>query len=234
MFAHLVQAEQERRDDAEVAAAAADRPVQVGVLVRARADALAVREHELGLEQVVDREPEGARQVPETAAEREPADAGGRDDAAGGRQSVLAGRAVDLAPRAAAADADGARLRVDLDVAQQREVDHDAVVARPQPGAVVPAAADREQQVVLAREPDGPGHVGGAGAARDQRRPLVDHRVVDLAGLVVVGVLGADQPPLETGQLVPRGARGSGGDCSWSPPGGSVRRRASRNGRVVS
>jgi hypothetical protein len=229
-----VQAEQERRDDAEVAAAAANRPEQVGVLVRARTDALAAGQHELGLEQVVDREPEGARQVPETPAEREPADAGGRDDAAGGRQSVLAGREVDLAPCAAAADAHGARLRIDLDVAQQREVDHDAVVARPQPGAVVPAAADGERQVVLARESDGPGHVLGPGAARDQRRPLVDHRVVDLAGLVVVGVLRADQPALEVAELVPGGACGRGETAHWSPPRGSVRRRASRNWCVVS
>ena len=50
-----VQAQLERRDDAEVAAAAAQRPVQVGVLVGARAHAAAVGQHDLGGDEVVDR-----------------------------------------------------------------------------------------------------------------------------------------------------------------------------------
>ena len=101
---------------------------------------------------------------------------------------------VDLAPGAAAAHANGARLRVDLDALQRREVDDDAVVARPQAGAVVAAAADGQEQVVVAGERDRLRDVGRARALRDQRRPLVDHGVVDLARLVVVGVFGPDQP----------------------------------------
>ena len=54
--ADRVAAEQERRHDAEVAAAAADRPEEVGVLLRARRDEPAVREHHVHAEQVVDRE----------------------------------------------------------------------------------------------------------------------------------------------------------------------------------
>ena len=70
------------------------------------------------------------------------------------------------------------------------------------------AAADGEQQVVLARERDGVGHVVGVAQRGDQRRPPVDHRVVDLARLVVVGVVGPDQPPPEAGELLraPRAA----------------------------
>ena len=79
-----VAAERERGDDAEVAAAAADRPEEVAVLVRARACLGAVREDDVGLEQVVDREPEAAAQVTDPAAEREPADAGRGDDPATG------------------------------------------------------------------------------------------------------------------------------------------------------
>ena len=89
--ADLVQPEQERGDDAEVAAAAADRPVEVGVLVGARAHALAAGEHELGLEQVVDRQAALAGQVAEAAAERQAADAGRRDDPARRREAVLVG-----------------------------------------------------------------------------------------------------------------------------------------------
>ena len=72
---------------------------------------LAVGEHELRLEQVVDREPALAGQVADAAAERQAADAGGRDDPARRREAVLVRGRVDLAPGAAAADPDGARLR---------------------------------------------------------------------------------------------------------------------------
>ena len=206
--AHLVQPEEERGDDAEVAAAAPDRPVQIGVLVGARAHALAACQHELRLEQVVDREPALAGQVADAAAEGEAADPGGRDDPARRREPVLVRRPIDFAPGAAAADPDGAGLRIDLDVLQRREVDDDAVVARSQAGAVVAAAADGQEQVVVACERDGHGDVVRTRALRDQRRPLVDHRVVDLARLVVVGVLGPDQPSLEAGELLARGACG--------------------------
>src|SRR5207245_2067638 len=99
----LVQPEEERRDDAEVAAAAADRPVEVGVLVRAGTHLVAVRENHLGFEKVVDRQAALPGQVPEPAAERQPADAGGGDDPARCGESVLARRAVDLTPDAPAA-----------------------------------------------------------------------------------------------------------------------------------
>ena len=101
-------------------------------------------------QQVVDRQAVLAGQVAEAAAEREPADAGRADDPARGGEPVLVGGAVDLAPRAAAADADGAGARVDVDPADRGEVDHDAVVDRAEPGAVVPAAADREREARLA------------------------------------------------------------------------------------
>ena len=89
--AGVVEPEDELGDDGEVAAAAAQRPEQVGVLLGARPDALAAREHDLGLEQVVDREPVGAGQVTEAAAEGEATDARGRDDPARGREPVLVG-----------------------------------------------------------------------------------------------------------------------------------------------
>ena len=201
-----MQPEQERGDDAEVAAAAPDRPVQIGVLLLAGADALAARQHELSLEQVVDRESALACQVAEAAAESEASDSGGRDDSARRREPVLVRGAVDLAPGTAAADANGAGLRIDFDLFERREVDHDAVVTRPQSGAVMATAADGHEQVVITGEADGLGDIVSARAPRNQRRPLVDHRVVDLACLVVVGVFGPDQPALEAGDLLARGA----------------------------
>jgi hypothetical protein len=49
-----VQAQLEGGDDAEVAAAAAQRPEQVGVLVGRGADSAAVGQHHLGGDEVVD------------------------------------------------------------------------------------------------------------------------------------------------------------------------------------
>ncbi len=99
-----MQPEEKGRDDAEVAATAPDRPVEVGVPVRGGTNRLTAREHDLGLEQVVDRETALAGQMPEAATQRETTDAGGRDDPARRRQAVLVGRGIDFAPSAATAD----------------------------------------------------------------------------------------------------------------------------------
>ena len=106
-----VRLERELGHDAEVAAAAAQRPEEVGVLVGARGHRLPVREDDLGAEQVVDREAVRAREVSHPSAERQAADAGRRDDAARNGEPVLVRRRVDLAPGGAAADADGSRPR---------------------------------------------------------------------------------------------------------------------------
>ena len=69
----------------------------------------------------------------EPAAERQAADPGGRDDPARRGEAVLARCRVHLTPGASAADPYRARLGIDLDVLQQRQVDHDAVVAGAEP-----------------------------------------------------------------------------------------------------
>ena len=177
--ADLVQPEQERGDDAEVAAAAADRPEEVGVLVGARADALAAGEHHLGLEQVVDRQAALARQVADAAAEREAADAGGRDDPARGRQAVLVGGGVDLAPGAAAADPDRARLgSTSICFSGERSMTTPSSQV-PSPAPLWPPPRTASSRSWSRGEANRRRDVVGVRAARDQRRPLVDHRVVD-------------------------------------------------------
>ena len=56
----------------------------------------------------------------------------------------------------------------------------------------MPAAADRDPQPALAREPDRGCDVGVVDAVRDRRRVLVDHRVVERARLVVLRVAALD------------------------------------------
>ena len=91
--------ELERRHDAEGAAAAAQRPQQVGVLVGGRAHDRAVPRHQLGGEQVVAGQAVLALQPARAAAQRQPGDAGGGDAAAGRRQPVAARWRGRPAPR---------------------------------------------------------------------------------------------------------------------------------------
>ena len=214
-----VRPEEERRHDAEVAAAAADRPVEIRVLVRAGAHLLAVGRDDVGGEEVVDRQAVLAGQVPEPAAEGQAAHAGGRDDPARHGEIVRLCRIVDVCPRTASADARRARLGVDDHLAQQRQVADDAVVHHAQATAVVPAAAHREEEVVRAGERDRAGDVVGPGAAGDQGGAPVDHRVVDLPGLVVLGILGPDQLATKARSELLPGRVGDGGQsCSYVPP----------------
>ena len=123
-----VEAELEPRDDAEVAAAPAQGPEQIRVLVIGGADDAPVGGHELGGEQVVDREPVLALEPPRASAQCQAADARGGNAPAGRREAMLLGRAVDLGPQRAAADPGDAAIGVDLDRVHRAHVDHDAVV----------------------------------------------------------------------------------------------------------
>ena len=98
---HRMQLEQEARDDAEVAAAAAQRPQQVGVLLLAGGDEAAIGKHDIGLEQIVDGQAVFARQVAMPAAQRQARNAGGRNDARRDGQTEGMGSVVDVALRAA-------------------------------------------------------------------------------------------------------------------------------------
>src|SRR3546814_2335757 len=62
--------EQEARDHAKVPAAATQRPEQIGVALLAGGRDRAVRQHHVGLEQVVDGETAFAREIAGTTAQR--------------------------------------------------------------------------------------------------------------------------------------------------------------------
>ena len=125
---------------------------------------------------------------------------------------AFAGHGVDLAPDAAAADAHGAGLVVGDDVLQAGQVDDHPVVDDAEAAAVVPAAADRDQRAAGAGERDRARDVVGARAAHDDRRPAVDHPVVDGARLVVARIGGSDDAVAVAVELAVRGVgEGNGG-----------------------
>jgi hypothetical protein len=187
----------ERGDDAEVAAAAAERPEELLMLVLRGTHDVAVRGDDHGCDEVVDGEAVRPAEPAHAAGERQRRDPGLRDDAERHREAVLLRGPVDVAEAAPAPGAHDSALDVDLDVAQLREVDDHRAVADRVPGDAVPAAAHGDGKLVLAREADGLDHVGRPGDADDERRPAVDHAVPDAARLVVPGVAGPDHQPVD-------------------------------------
>ena len=182
----------EGRDDPEVAAAAAQAPEQVGVLALARGHEAAVGGDDVRRDQVVAGKAVLALEPADAAAERQARDAGARDGAAGGREAERLRLAVELAPRQARLRAHGARLRVDADPLQGREVDHQAAVAQGLPGDVVAAAPYRQLETLGEAEAERGLDVRDTRAARDRGGPLVDHRVVERARRVVVRIARGD------------------------------------------
>ena len=105
----------ERRRDAEVAAAAAQRPEEVGVRLGTDVEHLAVGRDELDAEEVVGGEAVLRHQPAEPAAERVAGDPRRRDRAARDGETMLGGGVVELGPEDASLRADGLRAGIDLD-----------------------------------------------------------------------------------------------------------------------
>ena len=201
-----VEPQLDRGHDAEVAAAAAQRPEQLGVLVGGRADRLAAGGDQLDGEDVVDGQAVLALEPARAAAEREPGDAGARDAPADGGEPVLLGGGVDLAPGQAAARADDPPLRVDDQLAQAADVDHEAVLDERRAGDRVAAAAHRDAHAARPRERERGADLVGMGDAGDVARARLDHRVEERAGVLVLGLAGVvDMASQRVAQLVQGG-----------------------------
>ena len=91
-------------DDTEVAASPAYRPKQVGVLGLAGPPELPVGRHDLHRAQVVAGQPVRAVQPADPAAQRQPSNAGGRDNATRNRQPERLGLPIDITPGRTALD----------------------------------------------------------------------------------------------------------------------------------
>src|SRR4249919_1373643 len=206
-----VQREPERADDAEVPAAAPQRPEQVGVIVGRCLDDVALGGDHLDFDQVVDGEPVLAHEPADAAAQGEAADAGVADDAARGGQAVSLRLVVDVAPQGAALDAGRAIDGIDSDGAHRREVDHDSVVAHRGASHVVAPASYGDLEVAVTGEAHRCGHVGGAAAAGDQSRAPIDGAVPYGPCFVVSIVVGGDH-------VAPK---------AWDPHRGWCRHRSS-------
>ncbi len=119
-----VRTEIESRDDSEIAAAAAQRPQEVGMRRIGRLDDVAGGRHKLDADQLICGQAPRAHHPPDAAAEREAADADRGGVARTDAEAVLGEGRGDVAPRGAAADAH--ECAVDLDGVQRPQVDREA------------------------------------------------------------------------------------------------------------
>jgi hypothetical protein len=125
---------------------------------------LPVGGHQLGGQQVVDRQAVFAGQVPDAAAEREPADAdrGGVAESGGQpvgarRRGVGTGGQAGLGPR-------GAVVGFDVQSPQVHEVQDDAPLGAAVAGQAVATAAERQLEPALAGQHHRLGHLGRVAA----------------------------------------------------------------------
>ena len=153
----------------------------------------AVRQHDVRLDQIVGCEPILAAEVAMAARERQPGDAGRRDNSERDGQSESMGGMVDIARDAARRDADRPGLGIDTDAAHLRKIDHQPVVDAAEARPVVSATAYCDRQLVVASEVDGGDDISRVDASCDQQRVFVDRAIVEFAGGVVFGMLTPDK-----------------------------------------
>src|SRR5215213_10603261 len=102
----------ERRDHSEVAAAAAQPPKHVGMLIDTCGEKLAICGDQVAGHQAVAGEPEAAHQVADPTSKGQPADPGVGDDAAGYRHPKGLALVVDVAPQTSPLGPDRPHQRV--------------------------------------------------------------------------------------------------------------------------
>src|SRR6266536_3455283 len=178
------------------ASAAAQGPVQVGVLAGVADDGAAVRQDDGRLHEVVAGEAELARGEADPAAEGQAGDADGRTHSRALRQPAPRSLVVDVDQPRARADR-SAVAGVDGDAVQPGDV-HDHAGRRRVAAVAVAAGARDDPDLVLPRPVDGPLNVPQGLAERDRTRLHgVEARVEEHASLVVAGVAADDYVSLQ-------------------------------------
>src|SRR5919107_210735 len=178
-------------DYAEVSAATAHSPEEVYILLLARHHQPAICGHHVDRGEVVAGQSPLRREPAVATPEREAADPGRRQPSSWGGKPKELGLPVELAPQRACVGTRPTRLGIHPHALEAGEIYQYPIVDHAASGDAVPAAADGQRQAILAREVYGIDHVGRAGRAHDERWPLIDHAVVDLASFVVAIVLRA-------------------------------------------
>ena len=181
-----VDGELDRGHDAEVAAAAAQRPEQVGVVLGVGAHERPVGGHELERGHGVRLQAVLAREPAHAAAERVAGDPDVRRGAVQPGEPVGREPRGDAVPLDARADPDALRAGVDADLLEPADVQQQRVLHVAERPLVVAGRLGRDAQPGAPGVVHGRGDVVGVGGERDRGRVLVAQQVERRAGLVPV------------------------------------------------
>jgi hypothetical protein len=183
----------ERRGNAEVAAAAANGPEEVGVLIGACAEDPPVRHNQIGGAQVVQCEAVLGHQPSDPASERQSGYSGAANYSSRRRKTMDLGLPVELLPQDAALGADDTSPRVHVYALHRRQIDHQTVIERGVPCHIVAAATYSDAEVKRSCKFHRVDDVGDTVTARDRSRPFVDQPIVNPTPPVVTGIGGLYQ-----------------------------------------
>jgi hypothetical protein len=126
-----VSLEQERGDDSEVSTSAAQRPEKILMVSLTGSHKTTISQYDISSNQVVDGQATLSRQVSKPTTQCQPADAGRGYDSTGDRQAKSVGGMIHVAPSAASPNQDRSRCWIDARVADEREIDHQPILADP-------------------------------------------------------------------------------------------------------
>src|SRR5438874_1701465 len=102
-----MQLERKRSYHAEVSAATTKSPEQIGILIGVCVYKCAVRQYDVGCEQIIDGQSAFAGQMPDASAQGESANSCRGDDSTRSSKSKRVRGMIYIAPRASATDGDG-------------------------------------------------------------------------------------------------------------------------------
>ena len=138
----------EFRHDAEVAAAAADSPEQIRILLLTGVQQLAVGGHDVDAQHVVTGQSELACQAPLPATQGKPGNAGVRGGAERRGEPESLALPIELTQQHARLGDGRQSDRIDANSLHGGQIDHQAALAGGLPGEAVPAAVNRRKKIV--------------------------------------------------------------------------------------
>src|SRR6478735_4412062 len=169
----------EGRDNTEVAAASADGPKEVCVLVGASRQQPAIRSHDVGGQHVVAGEPVFAVEPADATSEGQTGDAGNRHDSERRGQAVRLGGDVKVGQERTRSSQGDAPFGVDLNVLHAGAIQHEPAGADGVPCHVVAAALDGDREIIFPGEVHGKANILGVGGTDNDVRTAVNHRIED-------------------------------------------------------
>ena len=206
--ADFVELKLERGHDTEVAAATAQRPQQVGLVLLIDIQLAPLGRDEVRGKKVVAGQAAGATEEADSAAKWQACHAGVGDRAARGGQAMGDRGWIDVQPERSTLRAGGATSRIDADIAHLTEVDGERAIGHAVTRDAMAATPNGDREVSIGRDAYRGRHSFSGTRLHDDRRSSIDESIERAARLLVLQHVGpkdrAIRHPLQ-GLDAPRG-----------------------------